>query len=241
MPQSPHRSLPHPHDEPDVSLDQLSAAFAEMLVPRGDPNDPTDAADTSESDGCDGGAQEADDEVDDHVYCPVNSRTILEAVLFVGRPDNSPLASQEIAAIMRGVRPDEIDELVCQLNEKYQSAGCPYHVISDGPGYRLVLCDEFDSLREKFAGRLREVRLSQAAVDVLSIVAYHPGVTADEVTRLRGRPSGPILTQLVRRQLLRIERPEGKVRPLHYHTTDRFLELFGLAGLEELPQQEDVD
>ena len=241
MSQSPRRSLPQPHGEPDVSLDQLSAAFAEMLVPRGDPDDPTGSADTSGPLGSENVVQEAEDEVDDHVYCPVNSRTILEAVLFVGRPDNSPLGSQEIAAIMRGVRPDEIDDLVCQLNEKYNAAECPYQVISDGPGYRLVLRDEFDSLREKFAGRLREVRLSQAAVDVLSIVAYHPGVTADEVTRLRGRPCGPILTQLVRRQLLRIERPEGKIRPLHYHTTDRFLELFGLAGLDELPQQEDVD
>ena len=215
MPQSPRRSLSQLRVEPDVSLDQLSAAFAEVLAPRGDSldsaGDPRAMEDEPTASVFD--VDEPEAEVDDHVWCPVNSRTILEAVLFVGRPDNSPLTSQEVAAVMRGVRPEEIDELVEQLNAKYDAGGCPYQVVSDGPGYRLVLRDEFDSLREKFAGRLREVRLSQAAVDVLSIVAYHPGVTADEVTRLRGRPCGPILTQLVRRQLLRIERSEGKVPP----------------------------
>jgi segregation and condensation protein B len=162
-------------------------------------------------------------------------------MLFVGRPDNAALTRQEAAAVMRGVRAEEIDELVGELNEKYQATGCPYHVVGEGAGYRLVLRDEFDALREKFAGRMREVRLSQAAIDVLSIVAYHQGVTAEDVTSLRGKPSGPILSQLVRRQLLRIDRPEGKVRPLRYSTTDRFLELFGLAAIDELPRQEEPE
>jgi segregation and condensation protein B len=238
---TPSRRSPSRH-EPDASLEQLSAAFAEMLGPRDAPDAKAatdEAADEPQISAFD--LPEAETESDDDVYCPINSRTILEAVLFVGRPDNSPLTSEEIAAVMRGVRPGEIDQLVEQLNDKYDAARRPYRILSEGPGYRLALRAEYDAVREKFAGRLREARLSQAAIDVLSIVAYHPGVTAEEVTRLRGKPSGPILTQLVRRQLLRIERPEGKARPLQYHTTDRFLELFNLAGLGELPQQEDVD
>jgi len=220
---------------PDVSLAQLSQAFAEMLRSGESTEDfPVHSAPPA-------AAESRDSEVDDDVYCPVNPRSILEAMLFVGRPDNAPLTGEESAAVMRGVRADEIDDLVSELNEKYQAGGCAYQIVSEGPGYRLVLRDECDALKEKFSGRMREVRLSQAAVDVLSIVAYHPGVTADEVTTLRGRPSGSILTQLVRRQLLRIDRPEGKVRRLHYHTTERFLELFGLAALDELPRQEETE
>jgi segregation and condensation protein B len=231
-----------PRHAPDTSLAQLSEAFAEMLHSHETPELSDDLVDRDALDPAAASlVGEPDPEADDDIYCSVNPRTILEAVLFVGRPDNSPVTSQEVAAVMRGVRPDEIDDLVKELNQKYAAAGCPYHIVSEGPGYRLALADEFEAVREKFSGPMREVRLSQAAVDVLSIVAYHPGVTAEEVTRLRGRPCGSILTQLVRRQLLRIERPEGKVRPLHYHTTDRFLDLFNLAALDELPRQEDIE
>ena len=87
---------------------------------------------------------------------------------------------------------------------------------------------------------MREARLSLAAVDVLSIVAYRQPLTADEVSRLRDKPSGHILSQLVHRGLLRIERAAAPRRTAHYHTTDRFLELFGLSNLADLPQSEEL-
>ena len=84
-------------------------------------------------------------------------------------------------------------------------------------------------------------RLSQAAVDVLAIVGYRQPITAREIAQLRGRPSGRLLSQLVRRRLLQIQRPEGRRGLAQYHTAERFLELFGLQGLEDLPQSEDLD
>jgi segregation and condensation protein B len=162
-------------------------------------------------------------------------------MLFVGSPDNEPLTSQQVASLMRGVRPQEVAELVEQLNARYQGEGCPYHVCSVGSGYRLLLRDEYASLRDKFYGRVREARLSQPALDVLAVVAYRQPLTRQEVDELRGHPSGAILSQLVRRQLLRIERPEDNPRQVRYFTTDRFLDLFGLEGLAELPQTHDLD
>jgi len=72
-------------------------------------------------------------------------------------------------------------------------------------------------------------------------VAYRQPIVAEDVNRLRGIPSGHLLAQLVRRQLLRIERPQRKPRPIHYRTTDRFLELFGLESLDDLPQSEELE
>ena len=118
---------------------------------------------------------------------------------------------------------------------------CPYRVVSQGSGYRLALRRTFYPVRNKFYGRVREAQLSQAAIDVLAIVAYQQPLTSEEVSSLRGTPSSHILTQLVRRRLLRIERPPGKQRPAHYHTTDRFLELFGLESLDDLPQAEELE
>lgn len=180
------------------------------------------------------------DLADDNDPCQLCPRSILEAMLFVGNRQNEPLTSAQAAELMRGVDPEEIPDLVDELNERYAASGAPYQIVGEGPGYRLVLRRAFFDVRDKFYGRVREARLSQAAVDVLAIVAYRQPVTSEEVNRVRGKPSNGVLSQLVRRQLLRIERP-GRRQPPTYHTTDRFLELFGLECIEDLPQAEDVD
>jgi segregation and condensation protein B len=173
--------------------------------------------------------------------CQLCPRTILEAMLFVGNQQNEPLTSTQAAELMRGVDPSEIPELVDQLNKGYATSGAPYEIVSEGAGYRLVLRRSFADLRDKFFGRVREARLSQAAVDILAIVAYRQPLSLEDVNKLRGRPCNAILSQLVRRQLLRIDRPAGKRQPANYYTTDRFLALFGLQTIEDLPQAEDLD
>ena len=170
-----------------------------------------------------------------------NPRTILEAMLFVGHPENEPLTREEAAAGMRGVELDEIDELVAQLNDEYEQLGCPYVVVPEKEGFRLTLRAAWQPLRERFYGKLRQARLSQAAIDVLSIVAYRQPISREDVDKLRGKESGALLRQLVRRMLLRVEMPKQKGERKCYHTTDRFLQLFRLDRLEDLPQSEDIE
>ena len=105
----------------------------------------------------------------------------------------------------------------------------------------MTLRTAFYPVRNRFYGKVREARLSQAAVDVLAIVAYQQPLSSEQVSRLRGRPCSHVLSQLVRRGLLRIERRGEKLRTPYYFTTDRFLELFGLESLEDLPQSEELD
>jgi len=142
---------------------------------------------------------------------------------------------------MRGVEAEEIPALVDELNQRYRASGRPYLVSHVGSGYRLVLRERFRALRNRFYGRVREARLSQAAVDVLAVVAYRQPITAEEVSRMRGKPSSHVLGQLLRRGLLRIQRKEPLGRKAGYFTTDRFLGLFGLGSLEDLPHSEDLD
>ncbi|MEX2188318.1 MAG: SMC-Scp complex subunit ScpB [Pirellulales bacterium] len=240
--------LAAPSDD-GLSLDQLNEAFASLLGSGDDPYQKSAPGDAEP-----GGASElahadalADAEVEDEEddACEISPRTIFEAMLFVGRPNNAPLAAKEVASLMRGVRPDEIDALVDELNAAYDERGCPYHVVATGPGYRLALRSEFDAVRDQVLGRLREARLSQAAIDVMALVAYHQPVTSEEVARLRGKPSGSILAQLVRRQLLRIDRgedaPADRSRKPRYATTRKFLEFFNIENLDELPRPQDVE
>lgn len=163
----------------------------------------------------------------------LSPRSIVEAMLFVGTPDGRPLTAREMAALMRGVRPAEVDELVRELREQYAANNCPYEIVSEGAGYRMQLRPQFARIRDKLQGRTRLARLSPAAIEVLSLAAYKGPLTAEEVTDLRGSPSGHLLAQLVRRRLLSIDRSSGKPR---YAVTQRFLDLFGLDSLEDLPQ-----
>jgi segregation and condensation protein B len=172
--------------------------------------------------------------------CQLSPRTILEALLFVGSPTNEPLPAGRVAELMRGVQPEEIPDLVAELNRRYTADGCPYQIVSEGPGYRLVLREGYEGVRQRIYGRVREARLSPAAIDVLALLAYRQPLTAEEISRLRGLPSHHLLAQLVRRQLLRIERSETLGQRPHYYTTQRFLDLFGLESLKDLPEVEDV-
>lgn len=171
----------------------------------------------------------------------VSPHSILEAILFVDNQESQPLDPARAAALMRGVEPEEIASMVDDLNRDYLANHCPYEIVATGGGFRLVLREAFYPVRNKFYGRVREARLSQAAIDVLALVAYRQPISSDEVNQLRDKPSGHLLTQLVRRCLLCVERTESKPRKTIYRTTDRFLELFGLTDPSDLPQIDEMD
>lgn len=237
-------------DDQGLSLEDLGQAYAALLNKGADPYPQAkeNAEDAQPAAGMTAPLPPVpDDEFapvlagGDEAACDITPRSILEAMLFVGHPTGEPLTSERIAALMRGVRPAEIDDLVKQLNEEYEAEGAPYAILSAGAGYQLALQPAFGPLRDHFYGRLREARLSQAAVDVLAIIAYHQPIPAEQIDRLRGKPSGHILSQLVRRDLLRIDRPADKKAKPTYATTERFLDLFGLENLQELPRSQEIE
>lgn len=239
-------------DQPDdsgLSLEDLSSAYAALVSQGQDPYQPlVEGASASRADTAadrdqailDQLAQQADSaDADD--ACEVSPRTIVEAMLFVGHPNNEPISADRLASLMRGVRPGEVEEIVRELNEFYRQEGCPYSIVSEGAGYRMTLRDEFRPLREKFYGRVKEARLSQAAIDVLAVVAYHEPITRERLDQLRDKESGALLSQLVRRRLLQIERRTEEPHVKLYRTTSRFLEVFGLASLNDLPRAQDLE
>ncbi len=213
-------------DEAPLSLSRLRQAFASML-------------------GEQGSASKEDDQLNAPetplpARCDVNPRSVVEAMLFVGRPDNGPHSPRELAAAMRGVSPSEVDAVVSELNSLYESDEAPYHIEKSGAGYRLVLRDEFARMRDKFYGRLREAKLSPATMEVLAIIAYNQPITSAQIDQLRGAPNGALLSSLVRRRLARLDRPDDGQQP-QYSTTQRFLKLFGLENLAALPRSEELE
>jgi segregation and condensation protein B len=213
-----------------LSVDRLRAAFAEMLGH--DPDAPTtEPAIQAFQPPI---AQPASDP--DELPGDVTPRSIIESLLFMGHPQKKTFSARELAAAMRGVSPKEVALAVEELNALYQQDGAPYEIISSAEGFHLVLRSEYGRMRDKFFGKVREAKLSQAAVEVLSIIAYHQPVTIEQLDELRRVPSHAPIGTLVRRNLVRLERPADQPQQAVYFTTDRFLRLFGLGRLEELPR-----
>lgn len=219
-------------DGDELSLEQLSATYTDVLA----------KSDVQEED-----APEAEEPVEgelledeDDSLARTTPSSIVEAVLFVGRSDNREISGKEIASLMRGVDADEVDRYVDELNASYESAGHALRIERVGSGYKMELAERLHHVRDRFYGRVRDVKLNQAAIDCLALVAYQPGISRTELDEQRGGSSGPVLNQLVRRELLEVRREgTGKQATVHYFPTDKMLELAGLASLDDLPQVEE--
>lgn len=223
-----------------LSLDDLGAAYARAAA-KHDPESfvVPEPPQVSSNDGEQPAEADVDHPGSDEVDEAVHPEGIIEAALFVGHPENKPLTASRLASLMRDVTEDEVIEMIDGLNQSYKAAGQAFRIVEDESGYRLTIAPAVEGIRQSFLGKVREARLSQSAVEVLSLVAYQPGVTAQTVQDQRGKDSGSLLNQLVRRRLLEMKRlapPEGGRKVPHYYPTERFLTLFGLETLEDLPQ-----
>jgi segregation and condensation protein B len=242
-PAPPAAGFQAPPADGGLSIDKLARAFASMMG-TGDPYaggaasadtvvqvDASPVLDEDPQDGDAGG------------NCPVSPATILEAILFVGQPGGEPITSRKVAALMRGVRPQEIDELAADLRRRYRAENRPYEVASHGAGWVMRLRPEFARFGGVLESRTRTVRLDADALDVLALVAWHQPVKRDRVVELGCDASPSVWRQLVRRGLLELvheERPEGAsataaAEPF-YRTSRKFLEVFRLTSLADLPE-----
>ncbi|MBI2804769.1 MAG: SMC-Scp complex subunit ScpB [Planctomycetes bacterium] len=169
---------------------------------------------------------------------PPPALRVIEAMLFVG---GAPLTARRARDILRGLSEVQFDEAIAQLNADYRRQARPYAIVPQGAGWVLTLRPRFHAVVEKLYGGVREARLSTAAVDVLALVAYRQPIVKGDVDAMRGADSGSLLRQLVRRGLIHILPIHGgSARDVAYGTTGRFLEMFGLQSLDDLPRTHDL-
>lgn len=165
---------------------------------------------------------------------PPSPEQLIEAMLFVG---GHPLTAEVTCAAVRGLTPEQFQTAIDTLNKRYRKQWRPYAIETRGDGFALVIRPAYRNLRERLFGGPRETRLSQPALDVLSVVVYRQPVSKGEVDTIRGTDSGAILRQLVRLGLVAVQhRADAENREVRYGTTSRFLQLFGLTSLDELPR-----
>jgi len=169
----------------------------------------------------------------------VDPTQVIEAALFVG---GISLGPKQLCSLLRGAYDaDALAAMIDAMNASYAMQERPYEIRLLEGGYELALRPEFEKLRQRVHGAgPREVKLSPDVLEVLALVAYRQPITQAEI-EAAGKPNaGNLLRQLLRRDLIRLERVETgqRARVVRYHTTERFLSVFGLARLEDLPTPE---
>lgn len=157
----------------------------------------------------------------------------LEAVLFLAR---EPLGLRRLAQLANLTDATEVRTLLARLRERYDERGCAFQVAQVAGGYQWLSRPAFAAWLSTQAQSEQAPGLSPPALETLAVVAYRQPVLRAEVEAIRGVSCGEILRQLLERDLLRIVgRSDELGRPLWYGTTKRFLQMFGLSSLDELP------
>ncbi|MFM9966673.1 MAG: SMC-Scp complex subunit ScpB [Planctomycetaceae bacterium] len=173
----------------------------------------------------------------------VSEKQVVEAALFVG---GMPLTAKKLSSLFHTDHGFGFVEcLLDELNRQYAEEGRPYAITLGEGGYRLSLLPEFESVRNKVFGYgPKDVKLTQDALEVLALVAYKQPITKSQMEALGKANAGSVLRQLLQRELIRIDRahspPNSKSKnDPPYVTTPRFLSLFGIGRLSDLPVAED--
>ena len=165
----------------------------------------------------------------------VSPREVIEAAVFVG--GNVALTARKLASLIgQDVDTRVAVSLVDSLNQSYQRENRPYEIRLHEGGYQLQLREEFQDVSTRsFGTGPRDVKLSPEALEVLAFVAWNQPVEKEQVESIGRQSSMALLRQLLRLQLVELQRNGTKRTDVSYVTTARFLKLFGLKSISELP------
>lgn len=166
-----------------------------------------------------------------------SSKQIVEALLFAS-PEPLSLAMLKHAG---GIDLDAARAAVEELRAEYEAQGRAFVVQEVAGGFHLVTRPQYAEVIERLNRQREQSKLSPAALETLSIVAYKQPIGRAEIESIRGVQSGQLLRALMEKGLVRIAgRQKTLGRPLLYATTNRFLQMLGLTSLEELPKLEEL-
>lgn len=163
----------------------------------------------------------------------------VEAILFSSDAVLSPARIAQVAELPGGVR--AVRQAVRTLNARYEQVGAAFRIEAIAGGYQMATLPEYHDVLSRLVRARSDSKLSQAAMETLAIVAYRQPILRADVEAIRGVACGEVLRGLLEKQLVKIVgRADALGRPMLYGTTRRFLEVFGLNRLEDLPRVEEL-
>ena len=165
-------------------------------------------------------------------------KSALEAILFVW----GNAVDIKSAAEVFQITPKEAADILEELRHEYESRESGLMIRRIGKSYQICTRPEQEEAIRRFCTPVKEKKLSNAAFEVLAVIAYQQPVSRAVIDGVRGVKSERVIEGLVKRGLIEEKgRGEGLGRPVLYGTTQLFLEKFGISSLEELPELDEAE
>ncbi len=167
----------------------------------------------------------------------VDAPAVVEAILF---STDVPLSARKLSQMLGVGSAADVIAHIESLNETYDKNGRSFRIECIANGYQMLTRSEYDVWVKKLQKSRADSRLSAAALETLAIVAYKQPILRADVESIRGVAAGDMLVRLREVDLVKIVgRAEEIGRPMLYGTTNKFLTVFGLASVKDLPKLED--
>jgi segregation and condensation protein B len=163
---------------------------------------------------------------------------MVEAALLAA---DEPLTARKLAAAANLADGTEARRLVRKLQGLYERGGSAFQIEEIAGGFQLLTRAEYHRWLTRLKRSGPEIRLTAVARETLAIVAYRQPIMRADIEAIRGVHCGDVLRLLMEKGLVRITgRHDSLGRPVLYGTTKRFLQVFGLRSLKDLPQVEQL-
>ena len=163
--------------------------------------------------------------------------TVVEAVLFAS---DESLTDNRLAKIVE-TSIKQVRQSIKNLNEKYQANNNAFRIEQIAGGYQMLTLGTYNYWLKKLLRARSDSKLSPAALETLAIIAYKQPVIRADIEVIRGVAGGEVIRTLCYKGLVKIVgRAEILGRPMLYGTTKKFLEVFGLNTLKDLPKIEEL-
>lgn len=162
------------------------------------------------------------------------NKGIIEGLLFVTGEDG--LSLQEIADLL-DISINDAKELIKNLEDDLSKENRGLKLVYLGNKYKLSTKEEHKSYYEKLTDQVVSSTITQAALEVLVIIAYNAPITVGMIDEIRGVSSRDMVRKLLFRGLIEMAgRSDMPGKPMLYKTTDKFLDYFNLSSIDELPE-----
>lgn len=167
-----------------------------------------------------------------------SKQTIVEGLLFASV---EPVSAGKLARAAE-MTENEVVEVVSLLNEQYEKEGRAFRILNISGGYQFRTLPELADYIRSLGRQIAAHRLSPAALQTLSIIAYRQPIARAEIEKIRGVHVHGVLRTLLERKLITVcGRAPVLGRPLLYGTTPEFLRYFGLPDLSHLPRESELE
>jgi len=169
---------------------------------------------------------------------PAPLRRILEAILFA---TDRPVTIEQLLPAVPEVSTESLQAELESMASDYEASGHGVRLRQTAGGYQFQTAPELHEYVHRFLVGKKRSRLSRAAMETLSIIAYRQPITRGEVEEIRGVDCGQVFHTLLERDMVTVRgRSQALGRPLLYGTTMEFLRYFGIDSLADLPSLEEL-